>query len=136
MTIQENKNFKSVCIYTVNNITEKELKRAGKSFHMNDRNNRLETVLKIENKQMKIDKSFLVDKGHKDGQEVHIVTENGIIFIYNFMKLFTCSQNALVTILIARPNQIERLYTACNLTPNQEILNKCFEHQKQGLNRM
>lgn len=135
MTIQENKNFKSVCVYTAN-ITENELKRAGKSFHMKkDRNNRLKTVLKIE-KQMKIDRSFLVDKGHKDGQEIHVVTENGIIFIYNFMKLFLHSQNALVTILIARPNQVERLYTACKLTPSQEILNKCFEHQRQGLNRI
>ena len=134
MTINENNNFRNVSVYTLNNVSEKTLKKAGKSFHMNDRDNRLKTVLKIE-KQMKIDRSFLVDKGHKDGQEVHVVTTNGIIFIYNFMKLFSCSQNALVTILIARPNQVKRLYESCNIPLNDDILKKCAEHAEQGLNK-
>ncbi len=133
MTIKENENFNNISLYPLN-INEKNLKKAGKSYHMNNRNNRFKNVLEIEREKLKIDKSFLVDKGHKNGQEVHVVTTNGIIFIYNFMKLFSCSQNALVTVLIARPNQVTRLYNACNLTPDKEIINKCFEHVKQGLN--
>lgn len=132
MNVKENKNFKSVSLYTLP-LNVEELKKAGKTFHMNNRNKRLDKVLEIE-REIVINRTFIVDKGHKDGQELHIVTENGIIFIYNFMKLFLHSQNALITILIARPNQIKRLYEACNLTVNQNIIDKSIEHIKMGLN--
>ena len=27
---------------------------------------------------------FIVDKGHKNGKEIHVITENGVINIYNY----------------------------------------------------
>ena len=48
--------------------------------------------------------SFVVDRGHKNGPEIHEITSTGIINIYNqFTK-------KLVTKLIARPAQIKRYF--------------------------
>ena len=47
---------------------------------------------------------FIVDRGHKDGAEVHSLTDNGIILVHNL------ESGALVTKLIAREKQIERYY--------------------------
>lgn len=45
---------------------------------------------------------FIVDKGHKNGAEIHVITENGIINIYNR------NSKKYVTGLIARPGQLMR----------------------------
>ena len=45
---------------------------------------------------------FIVDKGHKDGKEIHVITENGIIHIYNKHS------KRYITGLIARPAQLMR----------------------------
>ena len=45
---------------------------------------------------------FIVDKGHKNGTEIHVITENGIINIYNRHS------KKYVTGLIARPGQLQR----------------------------
>lgn len=47
---------------------------------------------------------FIVDKKHKNGLEVHSITDNGIIIIHNL------ESGELITKLIARPHQIERYY--------------------------
>lgn len=47
---------------------------------------------------------FVVDKGHKNGLEVHSITSNGVIVIHNLHS------GELITKLIARPHQIERYY--------------------------
>ena len=53
---------------------------------------------------------FIVDKGHKNGAEVHSLTDNGLIIIHNL------ESGALVTKLIAREKQIKRYYK----NPNRE----------------
>jgi hypothetical protein len=45
---------------------------------------------------------FIVDKGHKNGAEIHVITENGVIHIYNK------NSKKYVTGLIARPGQLTR----------------------------
>lgn len=47
---------------------------------------------------------FCVDRGHKDGAEIHSITDTGLIIIENAIT------GKLVTKLIARPEQIERYY--------------------------
>ena len=131
MKLSENKNFKAVSVY--NGFSEKEFKNSGRSFHMNERTKRMDNVYKIE-KTPVIDKCFLVDKGHKDGQEIHVVTHCGVIYVYNFMKLFLRSNNALVTVMIARPNQIIRLYEACNLSVNNAIIENAKRNVRMHLN--
>ena len=131
MNISENKNFKSVSVY--NGISRDDLKSCGKSFHMNDRDNRMSVVRSLEKTPI-INRCFLVDKGHKNGQELHVVTNGGMIYIYNFMKLFYRQNNALVTVLIARPNQIKRLYEACNLMVDNAIMENARMHSRMKLN--
>lgn len=134
MDIRENNNFKSVSLYTMGDIKSSDLMKSGMSFHFgNDRKHRNNIVSDID-KNPVIDRCFLVDKDHKDGSEVHVVTKEGIIYVYNLMKLFFKSNNALVTILIARPNQVKRLYDACHINVGNDILEKCAEHQRMRLN--
>ena len=134
MDIANNKNFNSVSLFTGFPVTTETLKAAGKSLHIQDRSRaaRIENALRLDSNP-EIDRMFLVDKGHKDGMEVHVVTKEGFIYVFNNMKLFL-GQQALVTILVARPNQVERLYEACRLTADESIIAKCREHQQAGLN--
>lgn len=48
---------------------------------------------------------FIVDKGHKDGPEVHSLTDNGVIIVHNL------ESGVLITKLLARPEQIKRYYS-------------------------
>ena len=54
---------------------------------------------------------FIVDRGHKNGAEVHSITENGIIIIHNL------TSGKLVTKFAARPNQIKRYYESTGREP-------------------
>lgn len=48
--------------------------------------------------------AFIVDRGHKNGPEIHEITDTAIINIYNKRT------HKLITKLVARPNQIKRYY--------------------------
>ena len=48
--------------------------------------------------------TFIIDRGHKNGAELHEITDTGIINIYNQKT------HKLITKLIARPGQIRRYY--------------------------
>jgi len=136
MKISENDNFKFVqrlSYALVTDDTIKDIRRVSAHMAKNDRTNRRAVAASLD-KKAHVVACFLVDKGHKDGQEVHVVTNNGIIYVFNHMKLFLGAYNALVTILIARPNQVQRLFEACNMTVDEAIIAKCIEHQAQGLN--
>lgn len=72
--------------------------------------------------------SFIVDKGHKNGKELHCVTDNGLIIVYNI------ATRKLVTKLIARPQQIKRYYMHTKKNPPQELLELCREHNIMRFN--
>lgn len=81
----------------------------------------------------KIVDSFLVDKGHVKGLEVHSVTDNGIIIIHNK------NSGKLVSKLIARPHQIIRYYEHTGREPPKEykkILKLARQHQILGYNEI
>lgn len=48
--------------------------------------------------------AFVVDKGHENGLENHIVLKSGVVIILN------ATTNKFVTFLFARPGQIRRYY--------------------------
>ena len=73
-------------------------------------------------------KEVVVDRGHRNGPEVHKITTTGLVIIYNQRT------SIMVTILIARPNQIKRYY-AENEAP-QKIINLAFEHMRAGYNKI
>lgn len=74
----------------------------------------------------KVVKRVVVDRGHRNGPEIHEVTDNAIVNIYNQRT------GKLITKLIARPNQIKRYYEEGKAP--KEILNKAYDHMKKGYN--
>lgn len=69
---------------------------------------------------------FIVDRGHKDGKERHVLTTTGIIIIYNVIT------EKMITKLIARPGQIRRYYP--NGGEPLDIIRLAQNHQRQYLN--
>ena len=92
------------------------IEHSKKSRHFQkDRIARYHKILSLE-KIPVIDKSFLVDNGHEKGAEIHCVSTHGIIYIYNQKS------RKLVTMIIARPNRIKRLYDSVGENAPSEIL--------------
>ena len=74
---------------------------------------------------------FIWDKGHKNGAEIHTVTTTGLIIVQNERT------NNLVTVLIARPQQIKRYYEYYNKPINpavKAVLSIAREHTAEGFN--
>lgn len=68
-----------------------------------------------------------VDRGHKNGAELHTITTTGIIEIRN------ARTNKLVTKLIARPQQIRRYFTRTT-AEIEKVIKIATEHQRLGYN--
>ncbi len=134
MKISENSHFLSVAKYNKKlPFTFRELQDM-RSLHFNDERNIRQDNVSSFGKDY-IQQIFVVDKGHINGPELHIVTLKGMIYILNQNKAEEKKNNCLVTVLIARPNQVARLYEACNLKAPREILQACQAHQRMGLNQ-
>lgn len=73
---------------------------------------------------------FVINRGHKDGPEIHSITDTGIILIHNQKS------GKMVTKLIARPGQIARYYLAEGRVAPQSIVDIAREHQKKGYNHI
>lgn len=73
-------------------------------------------------------KEVTIDRGHKNGPEVHKVTSTGLVLVYNKRT------GIMVTVLIARPNQIKRYFDE-NEVP-QEVINLAIEHMRAGYNKI
>ena len=69
-----------------------------------------------------------VDRGHENGTEIHVVTDTAIIKIYN------ARTRKHVTDLIARPNQIRRVYDAKGQHAPKWLLDVAYENQNRGFN--
>ena len=72
-------------------------------------------------------KSVVIDRGHRNGPEIHELSDTGIINIYN---QFT---HKLITKLIASPNQVRRYYTG-NERPPRAVINLAIMHVRAGYN--
>lgn len=72
---------------------------------------------------------FIVDSGHKNGAEVHSITDNGLIIIHNY------STGQLVTKLIARPEQIKRYYKNVDREPPDWLVSLAQWHESLNYNK-
>jgi FAD synthase len=72
-------------------------------------------------------KTVIVDRGHRNGPEVHKISSTGIVTIYNQRTM------KMVTRLIARPGQITRYYEQSEKIP-ANLLKIAREHQQQRYN--
>ena len=67
-----------------------------------------------------------VNRGHRNGPEIHMVSSTGIISIYNR------DSKKLITKLIARPGQIRRYWI--EEQPPKDLLDIAKQHQRAGWN--
>ena len=126
--------MKKFCVlgeYDKNISLDKLLDNVKPTKHMEkERLDRYDDVLSCLDEDDSIEKVFVVDTGHKDGEELHCITHSGIIFILNRKKHETVSYSGLVTILIARVGQLERYgYRFSEYTRRKAIM-----HEREGLN--
>lgn len=85
--------------------------------YKNQRYKREEFINKHLNGDGKMVDGFIVDKGHRNGLEIHSVTENGVILIHNLKS------GKLITKLLARENQIKRYYESTGREPPPDYEN-------------
>lgn len=69
-----------------------------------------------------------IDKGHRNGAECHVVTDTGLILVYNE------ASKKLVTVLIARPAQVQRYYDMIGQLAPRWLMQIALEHQRKGYN--
>ena len=99
----------------------------GMTSHGVNRSKRLQVAERlIIEESAKVVKIAVVNKGHKNGNEIHLVYNNGVVKIYN--------QNTrkFITVLIARVPQIERYKVKVTRTMRKKI----NLHIKQGYNHI
>lgn len=72
--------------------------------------------------------SFIVDRGHAKGAEIHEVYDTGVIEIRNALT------KKLITKIIARPEQLRKLYGQNNQQPPKWLLNKAYKNNFKRYN--
>ena len=99
----------------------------GQRSHAVNRSKRLQIAERlIYEESAKVIKIAVVNKGHKNGNEIHIIYNNGIVKIYN------ANSRRFITVIIARVPQIERYKVKVTKT----MRNKIKSHIKQGYNQI
>ena len=95
--------------------------------HISERSRRVNEVerLLIEEKAKPI-KAYTIDKGHKNGFEIHVIYNNGVVRIYNKRT------HKHITDLFAREPQITRY----GITVTKTMRKKIRRHVNTGLNHM
>lgn len=90
-----------------------------------DRQNRKELIETIG--YGNIIKTVVVDRHHRNGPEIHEISDTGIITIFNQRT------KKMITQLIARPGQIRRYFTDNEIIPNG-LLDIARQHQQLNYN--
>ena len=99
----------------------------GKTSHAVNRSKRLQIAERLIIEECaKVVKIAVVNKGHKNGNEIHVIFNNGIIKVYN------ARTRKFVTVLIARVPQIERYKVKITKT----MRNKIKSHIAKGYNHI
>ena len=104
----------------INNFTT-----CGNTLHVVNRSKRAQIAQRlIAEEHAKVYKIVLVNKGHKNGIEAHVIYNNGIVKVYN------ANTHKYITMLIAREAQIERY----NIKLTKTMRNKIKKHISEGYN--
>ena len=97
----------------------------GNTQHVATRSNRAQIAQRLINEECaKVYKIAIVNKGHENGAEVHVIYNNGIVKVYN------ANTHKYITMLIAREAQIERY----NIKLTKTMRNKIRRHVAEGYN--
>ena len=104
-----------------------EFATCGNTSHVAKRSKRLQVAERlIIEERAKVLKIAVVNKGHKNGNEIHIIYNNGIIKVYNERT------HKFITVLIARVPQVERY----QIKVTKAMRKKINMHIKQGYNHI
>ena len=99
----------------------------GQTSHVVKRSKRLQVAERlIIEERAKVLKIAVVNKGHANGEEIHVIFNNGVVKIYNERT------KKFITVLIARVPQIERY----NIRVTKTMKHKIESHIKQGYNHI
>ena len=99
----------------------------GQTSHAVNRSKRLQVAERlIIEESAKVIKIAVVDKGHKNGNEIHLVYNNGVVKVYNERT------HKFITVLTARLPQVERY----KIKVTKTMKNKIKSHIKQGYNQI
>ena len=99
----------------------------GQTSHAVNRSKRLQIAERlIIEESAKVVKIAVVNKGHENGNEIHLVYNNGVVKVYNE------NTRKFITVLIARVPQIERY----KIKVTKTMRNKIKSHIKQGYNQI
>ena len=99
----------------------------GITAHAVNRSKRLQIAERlIYEESAKVVKIAVVNKGHENGNEIHLVYNNGVVKVYNERT------RKFITVLIARVPQIERYKVKVTKTMRKKI----ESHVKQGYNQI
>ena len=99
----------------------------GKTSHAVNRSKRLQIAERlIYEESAKVVKIAVVNKGHKNGNEIHLVYNNGVVKVYNE------NTRKFITVLIARVPQIERY----KIKVTKTMRNKIKSHIAKGYNNI
>ena len=91
-------------------------KAGGQTSHALKRSKRLQIAERlIIEESARVLKIAVVNKGHKNGNEIHVIFNNGIIKVYN------ARTHKFITVLIARVPQIERYKIKVTKTMRNKI---------------
>ena len=102
-------------------------KAGGNTSHALNRSKRLQIAERlIIEESAKVLKIAVVNKGHANGQEIHIIYNNGVVKVYNEHT------RKFITVLIARVPQIERY----NVKVTKAMRKKIESHVKKGYNHI
>ena len=102
-------------------------KAGGNTSHALNRSKRLQVAERLIIKESaRVVKIAVVNKGHENGHEIHIVYNNGIIKVYNERT------HKFITVLIARVPQVERYKIKVTKTMRKKI----NLHIKNGYNHI
>lgn len=74
--------------------------------------------------------SFVIDRGHHQGAEVHKVTSTAVVLIYNMQT------SQFITEIIARPEQLRRLYRTQNRDVPKWLLRLAYDHNRKKYNEL
>ena len=99
----------------------------GNTSHVANRSKRLQIAERlIIEESAKVLKIAVVNKGHENGNEIHVIFNNGIIKVYN------ARTRKFITVLIARVPQVERY----NIKVTKTMRKKINLHIKNGYNHI
>ena len=99
----------------------------GQTSHAVNRSKRLQVAERLIIEECaKVVKIAVVNKGHENGEEIHVIFNNGIVKVYN------ARTRKFITVLIARVPQIERYKVKITRTMRKKI----SLHIKNGYNNI